>query len=375
MMVFENKTVLILSQQDWGTMFLSKHHYAVELGKMGNHVYYIEGPNSDMSLNKGEVKIFSTEHPNVYYVKHRLSFPLFVKFKLPAVYNFLITRHIKKLIHKLPHKVDAVISFDISNTLPLPAFGNCSKILIAADDSKDKAAVEAAKGASAVLSIAKEYLVKYEGCGIPLYNLGHGVASYFINDNIDETTNDRLQIGLSGNFLRRDLDRDTMLHIFRENPEVDFNLWGSYDYANSNLASGNDADTLKFIDTLKQLTNVHLHGQILPRVLAEELKKMDGFLICYDIDRDQSGGTNYHKVLEYLATGKVIVSNNITTYDTSDRLIEMPAERNNVKLPTLFKEVVANIPIHNAAQEQQRRIAFAKDHSYISNLQKIASFL
>lgn len=375
MMVFENKTVLILSQQDWGTMFLSKHHYAVELGKMSNHVYYIEGPNSDMSLAKGEVKVSQTEYPNVYFVKHRLYFPLFVKFKLPVLYGFLITGHIKKLIRKLPDKVDAVISFDISNTLPLPAFGNCSKILIAADDSKDKAAVAAAKGASAVLSVAKELLVKYECYDVPLYNLGHGVASYFINDKIEEATNERLQIGLSGNFLRRDLDRDVMLQIFRENPEVQFNLWGSYDYANSNLASDNDGDTLKFIDTLKQLTNVHLHGQVLPRVLAEELKKMDGFLICYDIDRDQSGGTNYHKVLEYLATGKVIVSNNITTYDTPDKLIEMPAERNNVKLPALFKEVIANISKHNAAQEQQRRIAFAKDHSYISNLQKIASFL
>lgn len=375
MMVFENKTVLILSQQDWGTMFLSKHHYAVELGKMGNHVYYIEGPNSDMSLSKGEVRIFSTEHPNVYFVKHRLSFPLFVKFKLPGLYNFLITRHVKKLIGKLPHKVDAVISFDISNTLPLPAFGNCAKILIAADDSKDKVAVEAAVGASAVLSIAKEYLVKYEGCGIPLYNLGHGVASYFINDKIDETVNGQLQIGMSGNFLRRDLDRETMLRIFIENPEIVFNLWGSYEYANSNLSSDNDADTLRFIDTVKKCGNVRLHGQVLPRVLAEELKKMDGFLICYDIDKDQSGGTNYHKVLEYLATGKVIVSNNITTYDTADRLIEMPAERNNLKLPALFKEVVANINKYNAVSQQQKRITYAKDHSYVSNLQKIAFYL
>lgn len=375
MMVFENKTVLILSQQDWGTMFLSKHHYAVELGKMGNHVYYIEGPNSDMSLAKGQVQIYNTEHKNVYYVKHRLSFPLFVKFKLPVVYNFLITHHIKKLVRALPHKVDAVVSFDISNTLPLPAFGNCSKILIAADDSKDKAAVDAARGASAVLSIAKEYLVKYEGCGIPLYNLGHGVASYFINDEISEIVNNPLQIGMSGNFLRKDLDRPTMLRIFNNHPEISFNLWGSYEYATSNLSSDNDANTLLFIDALKRLKNVKLRGQVLPRVLAEELKKMDGFLICYDIEKDQSGGTNYHKVLEYLATGKVIVSNNITTYHTEDRLIEMPAERNNINLPALFREVVTNIEKYNTPAQQQKRITYARYHSYVSNLQKIASYL
>lgn len=374
-MVFDNKTVLILSQQDWGTMFLSKHHYAVELGKMGNQVYYVEGPNSDMSLAKGEVQINATEHKNVFFIRHRLSFPLFVKFKLPAVYNFLIARHIKRLIKGLPQQVDAVISFDISNTLPLIAFSKCSRILIAADDSKDKSAVDAGKGASAILGIAKELLDKYESYNVPKYLLGHGVAAYFINEEVSTKGNNPLQIGMSGNFLRRDLDRQTMLAIINENTEIVFNLWGSCNYNNSNLLSDKDNNTLAFIEALRKCKNVMLHGQVSPSVLAAALKKMDGFLICYDIEKDQSGGTNYHKVLEYLATGKVIVSNNITTYDTSDRLIQMPAERNNVKLPALFKEVVTNIDKYNAVSQQQKRITYAKEHTYVSNLQKIASYL
>lgn len=374
-MVFENKTVLILSQQDWGTMFLSKHHYAVELGKMGNCVYYIEGPSSDMSLRKGDVQIHATEHKNVFFIRHRLSFPLFVKFKLPSAYNFLIAKHIRKLINNIPQKVDAVLSFDISNTLPLTAFGKCSKILIAADDSKDKSAIDAAKGASAVLGIAKELLEKYEGYNVPKYLLGHGVATYFINEGPDAHTNTPLQIGMSGNFLRRDLDRQSMLTIINDNAEVVFNLWGSCDYNNSNLLSDKDDDTLVFIEALRNCKNVVLHGQVSPSVLAAALKKMDGFLICYDIEKDQSGGTNYHKVLEYLATGKVIVSNNITTYDTEDRLIEMPAERNNILLPALFRDVINSIDKHNALPQQQKRIAYAKEHTYISNLQKIASYL
>ncbi len=374
-MVFDNKTVLILSQQDWGTMFLSKHHYAVELGKMGNWVYYVEGPNSDMTLRKGDVQINATEHKNVFFVRHRLSFPLFVKFKFPTAYSFLITRHIRRLIKNIPQKVDAVISFDISNTLPLTAFGKCSKILIAADDSKDKSAIDAAKGASAVLGIAKELLDKYDGCNVPKYLLGHGVATYFINEEAKAEKNTPLQIGMSGNFLRKDLDRQTMLTIINKNTEVVFNLWGSCDYNNSNLLSDKDTDTLAFIEALRKCKNVVLHGQVSPSVLAVSLKKMDAFLICYDIQKDQSGGTNYHKVLEYLATGKVIVSNNITTYDNPDRLIEMPAERNNANLPSLFKEVIANIDKYNAVQQQQKRVAYAKEHTYISNLQKIASYL
>lgn len=374
-MIFENKTVLVLSQQDWGTMFLSKHHYAVELGKMGNYVYYVEGPNSDMSLRKGEVRINATDHKNVFFIRHRLSFPLFLKFKLPSLYSFLIARHIRKLIKCISQKVDAVISFDISNTLPLTAFDKCSRILIAADDSKDKSAIEAAKGASAILGIAKELLYKYEGFDVPKYVLGHGVAAYFINEELSVKNNNPLQIGMSGNFLRRDLDRQSMVAIIKENTEVVFNLWGSCDYDNSNLLSDKDYDTLAFIDTLRKCKNVVLHGQVSPSVLAVALKKMDGFLICYDIEKDQSGGTNYHKVLEYLATGKVIISNNITTYDTADKLIQMPAERNNVNLPDLFREVITNIDKHNAVPQQQKRIAYAKEYTYVSNLKKIASYL
>ena len=41
---------------------------------------------------------------------------------------------------------------------------------------------------------------------------------------------------------------------------------------------------------------------------------MDAFLICYDVEKDQSKGTNYHKVMEYLAYGRPIVSNYVSRY-------------------------------------------------------------
>lgn len=103
---------------------------------------------------------------------------------------------------------------------------------------------------------------------------------------------------------------------------------------------------------------------------------MDGFLICYDIHKDQSGGTNYHKIMEYLSTGMVIVSNNVTTYRDRPELVRMIAEReHNRQLPALFKETIANIALYNSPDARLGRIRFAHDNTYDKQLERIERLL
>ena len=120
------------------------------------------------------------------------------------------------------------------------------------------------------------------------------------------------------------------------------------------------------------MKNVLLHGSVTADVLSSELHRMDAFLICYDIKKDQSGGTNYHKVMEYLSTGKVIISNNITTYKLYPELVQMVEERdNNRSLPALFKKVITELDQFNAPPLQERRIAFAADNTYSRQIERI----
>jgi hypothetical protein len=70
--------------------------------------------------------------------------------------------------------------------------------------------------------------------------------------------------------------------------------------------------------------NVILHGMVSPELLSKELRRMDAFLICYDVTKDQSKGTNYHKVMEYLAYGRPIVSNYISRYKMDYENFIMP---------------------------------------------------
>jgi hypothetical protein len=121
---------------------------------------------------------------------------------------------------------------------------------------------------------------------------------------------------------------------------------------------------------------VILHGTVHPNELALEYQRMNGFLICYDILKDQSKGINYHKVMEYLSTGKVVISSNITTYENHPNLVVMNAERdNNDNLPILFKKVIENLEKYNSEELQEIRKNFAQDNSYSKNIKIIEQIL
>jgi hypothetical protein len=105
------------------------------------------------------------------------------------------------------------------------------------------------------------------------------------------------------------------------------------------------------------------------------MQEMDGFLICYDIDRDQSKGTNYHKILEYISTGKVVISNNVSTYANQGDLVQMPQERNNEFLAKLAGDIVNNIEQYNTDNLKRKRIEFVLEHTYAKQVDKTEALL
>ncbi len=110
-----------------------------------------------------------------------------------------------------------------------------------------------------------------------------------------------------------------------------------------------------------------------PAELAEGLNKMDALLICYRIKNDQ----NHHKVLEYLGTGKVIVSNYMSSYSGEDPdLIYMVNNKEaNDGLPELFNRVISKLDYYNAPELAEKRKKFARQYSYSNNLKRIQEFI
>jgi hypothetical protein len=375
-----NKVILILTPQSWGNMKLAKHHYAIELARRGNDVYYLNPPdNHHWSWSGHSIKINAvTDHPNLFVIDQLLYFPYKLKFHSRKLYNNLIKRQIRKILGIIPKPVDLIWSFDLGNLFPLPFFDkNVFKIFHPVDEPRDQQAIIAAEGADVLLSVTKEILEKYKESAIPSYFINHGLADEFLlGTSYSVSTEDHIKVGISGNLMRPDLDRKILLQIVEENPTVIFHFYGSFTFAQSNIGAAEDEETETFIRNLKSYGNVSFHGVVKTEELAKELSAMDAFLICYDINKDQSKGTNYHKVLEYISTGKVIVANNITTYQGMENLVVMTASRkNNIDLPALFSQVMQKLPEYNTELLFDERRTFAFNNTYKKQVSRINSIL
>ena len=361
-----NQRIFILSPQHWGTMFLSKHHYAIELAKMGNEVYYINPPEPNWKWGKSTFKLTQTEFKGLYFVDQTLHVPYNLKFRFPTAFHFFMKKHIKNMERELGIP-DLVWSFDIGNNYPFDCFAKTAKkLFFPADFPGTNMAIQAAHGADLIVSIAQEILDQYPQPNEGKLLINHGVAQHFIEAGAQPflKTDEVIRVGLSGNFLRSDLDRTTLLDIIESHPTILFECFGAYDMKNSNIGGSNDLETVTFIASLKENKNVRFHGAIPSTQLALELRRMDLFLICYDVQKDQSKGTNYHKVMEYLAYGRPIVSNNISAYQYSNLITMCNSRASNEELKGVFCQEVRNME----SNLNQNQINYSKSNRYIDQI-------
>ncbi len=341
-------------------------------------VYFLNPPQQ---TGKGDLSVIvkpSGNHENLWLIEHRLFFPYRIKFRMKWLFHWLMKWQIRKILARIERPLDIVWSFDMVDLYPLRFFNTrLFKIFHPVDEPLNQAAIDAAEGAQVIISVTNEILEKYRQYPAPKYFINHGVASNFLL-SVDLSKSERkpVHVGFSGNLIRGDIDRTTLIIILDGNPDIVFDFWGSYDVSHSNIGGTMDVETVRFIDQLKSRKNVLLHGVIPSDQLALSIHVVDAFLICYDVERDQSKGTNYHKVLEYLSTGKVIVSNNITTYNSAPELVQMVKERTgNDQLPVLFKKVIANLGLYNSPECQEKRITFAADNTYSKQIDRIERLL
>ena len=290
-MTFKNKTIFILSYEGWGGMLMSKHHYALTLAQMGCEVFFINHPDLKKELRKGEVLVIPTEHENLKYVKHRLLFPYFLKFKFKWLYYLLTLLGIKKIIKKIGKRPYLVWSFETGNALP-PKYFRANYIIYMPVDGPFGTPFEkdATDKANVIISVTNEILETFNYLPIPKYKIGHGVSDVFINESIVYKQNSPIRVGYSGSLIRNDLDISVFTEIISKHSDIIFEFWGEIDHHKSNIHLPQDINqsTLEFILYLKNQKNVILHGAVKPKELADGLKRMDALLICYNIKNDQS---------------------------------------------------------------------------------------
>ena len=70
--------ILLISPQRWDGFQVSKHHYAIELAKLGNEVYFVDPPNNS---GKAVDVVSCEEDERLKVVRYGPWFPYVIKFR------------------------------------------------------------------------------------------------------------------------------------------------------------------------------------------------------------------------------------------------------------------------------------------------------
>lgn len=355
-------------------MLISKHHYAVELAAKGNEVYFLNPPNANLT---DEFMVDELDIDNLYIIHHKLNFSYKLKFRSETLFHWFMKKHIHNLLKYLNTEFDVIWSFDLGNLYPFKLFPKKAlKIFHPVDEPLNKTALKSGKSAHIIFSTTNEILEKYQKHNAPKYLINHGLKEIFSQAKPNNVISQKIKVGFSGNLLRKDIDRETFLKIINQNPEVEFNCWGSYNIQQSNISGNTDETTKQFIRTLRATKNVILHGVKITEALAQDYQDMCAFLICYKVINNKLIGENYHKTLEFMSTGKVIISHNFSFYRNQPHLVQMnSSSKNNLTLPDLFKTVIEQIEEYNTPELSEIRKKFAKDNLYQKQIKRIESLL
>jgi hypothetical protein len=185
----------------------------------------------------------------------------------------------------------------------------------------------------------------------------------------------KIKVGYVGNLFLSSLDRESIMNLIKAHPEVFFYFWGPSKLELSNLSGDVTTQVNDWIHWLEKADNVCLQGVLGTEQMAVEINEMDMFFIALDNEKDKNRGANSHKVLEYLSTGKVVVSKNLGEYANKNQLIEMTNGNSGEELLELFTKVVSNLDYYNSTELQKLRKNFAKDNSYDSQIARIVQKL
>lgn len=370
--------ILVVSPNQWGDMRVSKHHYAVALAQRGNRVVFLNPPDTRANQR------FRTEDvtgvPGLSTVTYRPFVPFGIRFRSRLLFDLIAAAHVRWLLYRIGVSFDVVWCFDVNLYSDLRLFRARLKIFHPVDQISLPYQIGVVKSADIALSVSNEILRNLKRHRTPMLRVEHGLAPEFVamaqrrTERDGYRINDPLRVGYVGNLLMPYIDRDMLLQLVAGHPGIAFHFWGPRSPAESNVGSDGSAGTGAFIRALEAFPNAMLHGPLPPSVLAQRIGDVDLLLMCYSVSRDPNHGCNSHKLLEYLSTGRVIVSNHVSDYADKPGLIEMMEPASGRDITELFDDVIARITDLNNRASGRGRLAFALDNSYSKQIDRIASF-
>lgn len=364
------KVIYMISPQPWDGIKVSKHHYAAELAGLGHQVFFIEPPRISGAF--GSVEIAPSDVEGVQRVSYRPWFPYWIKFRSRGLFDLGMRLEARLIAVAIGEPPDIVWDFDnCYQFADLRAFSSALKIFHPVDDLV--AGQHGDKHADLLLAVLQQFLDDIEIDNRPVLLLPHGLnrsyaayAQAILKSKCAPRKSGRPMVGYAGNLDHADIDWETTFEIIEANPGVDFVFIGPFTLERDGVPTA-----LARINTYQ---NCQLTGLLSPAQMLEWAPRVDVWIMIFRCTAEVGGITGAHKVLEYLATGKSIVTTKVLPYVGSD-LLYMASDHTNRDVPAILNRILSNLDVANSWANQNKRCAYALEHSYLANLRKVDAFI
>ena len=361
--MLKTRTIFLVSPAAWDFIFVSKHHYAMELAKRGNRVFFVNPPQEGKpgQINIREVPGQPGLHLVDYSPKYRgLRF-------LPRFAMRWADQQLLKAVEKQAGvRFDVIWNFENSRFFDLRFAGkNVLKIYFQVDENQDFHPSVAAFTADTVFAINTEIFDIVRPHNPRSYLVPHSYQGH-LSELAERIVNGEyaykrpggpLSALYVGNLEHAHIDVDLFEEVVRRNTAVSFRLLGPY------------RDSTPLYQRLRNYSNVEFLGKKPYQEIPALLDTADLLMLVYDDGFSQSS----HKLLEYLASGKAIVSTYMREYDTEDPLVYL--SRNRGQYLDLFNQTVSAIEQANDPSLMRKRIRFALDHTYARQLDRMEELI
>lgn len=359
-MQLSGKRILLVSPQPWNGLHMSKHHLAQALVARGNTVVFLDPPrNSTRGVevkDKGGVLVATYQH---WFRGIN---------RMPKVLNrWYYERIVRSVGAATGGAFDLLWCFDTSRMQWFPR-GMGYPLLHLADIDILHQGGGLVRDARLILTVSdaiQEKAIRSGATG-QVVDIGHALDERWLaypKQKAGEVPAVPRRVAYAGQMQWNYIDWKAIQGIIERYPQLEFDFYGPY---------REDHPDVHFRAVLK-LPNSHFHGLISKEELIPALHSADILLLGYRDDLSEDQCSNSHKLLEYLATGNVVVSSNIRAYREHRDLLVMATKGS--PLGSFFAQAMERFHELQAPEYRARRIAFARDHGYSRMLDRVEKLI
>ncbi|WLE98257.1 MAG: glycosyltransferase [Candidatus Electrothrix communis] len=354
--------ILIISPEHWKDHSVSKHHYARTLAERGVRVFFLNPPDDFQSG-------FKIEKEGVIPSLYIVSAPKVasgLRFYPAILRRWLEERWLARFEKVIDTKIDIIWLFENSRFFDMRFAGDRLKIYHQVDLNQDfhlKLAVSTADICFCVTDSIKNRIIQLTP---KCYKISHGLSKfpkkYFLSEKqLRRFEGNTLHAVYVGNLDMQYLNAELLTEVAQRNIDVRFHFVGGY----------SEKGVLRSL--AGHLKNVIWWGRVESSLLSSIFERADVLLLAYRAELYPEQVDNSHKIMEYLASGKIIVATYTGEYQDKRHLLEMVD--NSSEYVAAFERVLNGLSHYNSHERQKDRIEFSRQHTYDKQLDKIFDLL